>query len=475
MKKLVILLVIILLCLVTWAGATYVVGSKIEANYTTLLEKYPRFGPVTLTGRNYQRGFLGSTAETVLHFKVPASAQPEGQQDRPESLEIVLTHTLKHGPLAGAAPALTLIETRLTEININGEPQDDFFNNIPQMQEPLALTKVGFDGTTQSHVQISPFTIEEDDGQITWEGFNMDSEYSPGSKTINGTLSTPGMKIAMPDGHMNWQGLSGHFEITEALPMLYVGPQEMTVGAFDMDFPSSSAAENKKISMDEIKITSDSQFDGKQVHYQQFMQFAGIDIDGETYGPGSIDIELKNLEAQPLSDFQAQVQEIYFGPDSLDPDLLLARLLPLYSQLFVDLGTGEPELLINKLTFATPMGNIDGRAQVKYNGQGEEVLAVSGALLQNLEASADLAVDESLVSGIMAANISKKLTQARNDGLLPDYSDEDIATMAEQQLQSQIEALLLQNLIVRDGQTLKSSAVFNQGQLEVNGQMLPLF
>ena len=54
-------------------------------------------------------------------------------------------------------------------------------------------------------------------------------------------------------------------------------------------------------------------------------------------------------------------------------------------------------------------------------------------------------------------------------------SDAEIDVMVEQQLGQQLEMYIAQNLIVRDGDKIRSNASFNGGQLLVNGQALPLF
>lgn len=473
MKKLTVFIAIILLCLVTWAGATYVIGSQIESRYTQLLEDYPRFGPISFNGQNFQRGLLSSSAQTVLRFEVPATANKEAALK--DSLEIVLDHHLKHGPLIGFSPRLTEIETCLAEIRVDGEPKGDFFEKMPQLRDPFAVTRISFDGITQSRVDIASFSFEEDDAQVSWDGFSMDVEYSPAAGTFNGSMDMPGMKMEMADGSIKWNGINGRFDLEEVLPKLFIGSQVMTIGSFDMLFPSPKDGAEETVQMKEIKVTTESQFDGRQVHYQQVMQLDGLTVDGETYGPGTLDIALRNLDAQPLSDFQARVQELYFGAASIEPDQLLVQLLPLYTQLFQELGVGQPELVINKLAFATPQGNVDGHARIHYKGTEGDSFENPLALLQNLYAEADLAVAETLVRELVETGVRKKLMQARDNGLLAGYTDDQVAELATRQVESQIGALLSQNFIVREEGQIKSSATFKQGQLEVNGQMLPLF
>jgi len=50
-----------------------------------------------------------------------------------------------------------------------------------------------------------------------------------------------------------------------------------------------------------------------------------------------------------------------------------------------------------------------------------------------------------------------------------------LKSLAARQSEAQLEMALAQALVVRDGDMIRSSATFKQGELEVNGQPLPLF
>lgn len=89
MKKLVILAALLFCGALGWIAATYTIATQAEQNYFSFLRKYRQWGPVTLTGAGYQRGFLSSRAETV--------AQTAVGEDKPLRLHFV--HTLRHGPL----------------------------------------------------------------------------------------------------------------------------------------------------------------------------------------------------------------------------------------------------------------------------------------------------------------------------------------------------------------------------------------
>ena len=56
-----------------------------------------------------------------------------------------------------------------------------------------------------------------------------------------------------------------------------------------------------------------------------------------------------------------------------------------------------------------------------------------------------------------------------------DLTDEQIEEMALQQYEEQLLMLLAQKYIVQEGDKLKTSMTFKQGELMVNGEVLPIF
>ena len=56
-----------------------------------------------------------------------------------------------------------------------------------------------------------------------------------------------------------------------------------------------------------------------------------------------------------------------------------------------------------------------------------------------------------------------------------ELSDQQIEEMAVQQYEQQLEMVIAQKYIVREGEKLKTRVTFKQGVLMLNGQMIPLF
>lgn len=484
MKKSVVVILIVILCAAGWAGATYVTGCKMESRYFNLLKQYGHLGPLTLSKQSYVRGFLTSRAETVLELKVPQRPPQAGRKTQPERLQLVFEETFHHGPLpigggpdgqTSLAPALALVETRLVSVSPGQKEFAALLAKVPELKNSLALTRIGFDGSLTSRIQIPPFDKAIDDNQVSWGGFQFESEFAPAKKTLVGNFELPKMKIHSAESEVTWNGIQGRFDLNEALPLLYVGTSKMAFGAMELSLPNKKTGQHNHVLMKGLEISSDSRCDGKLVQYNQSMKFAGVTVGGQTYGPGICNIEAKNLDAQGLGNFQSRIQQVYRSETDFNPEELLPRLLPIYRQLLTKLLTGNPEVNIRQLHFATPMGDIDGKVLVKFAGRRGLNMDDPKALLQYLDVAADVSIHKSLVTAMLADNIKAKLKVARAQGTIQHYSDQEIDLLAGQQVDRQLDALVAQNYLVREGETIRAQATFKQEELVLNGRSLPLF
>ena len=98
--------------------------------------------------------------------------------------------------------------------------------------------------------------------------------------------------------------------------------------------------------------------------------------------------------------------------------------------------------------------------------------------MQYLDSALDLVADETLVrsalSATMESQVKSQIEQARQANPELEIDESQVAQMVEQQLNMQLEMLVAQNFIERDGNRLKSHATFSDGELMVNGNPLPL-
>ncbi len=480
MKKFIVVIVIVLLGAVGWAGATYVIGAKAEKECNKIVERYQHWGPMTLSLESYQRGFLTSRARTVVTMTVPKVGKEQGaaagQERQAETVQVAFEHTVHNGPFpGGSGPGLAVIETRLVDISPGHEEFAKLLKRFPWLQDPLMVSTIAFDGTEHNRMDIPVLESQIDGEQIHWGGLTIDATFSPRNKTLAGTFSMPGLDVHGDDGTLSWAGANGKIAMTEALPLVYVGTSEAQIGTLKMDMAEKKGEGRVAFEMKGFEVSSSSSCKDGLVEGVQNMTFDGLTMAGQTYGPGALEVEVKNLDGAALGAFQQQVRELYRDPQSTRPEELMGRLLPLYGQLLTKLAAGNPQLNIRRLHFATPMGDVDGSLLVSFEGGQGMATQNPAVLLQGIEAQADLAVHEKLARLMLANSVEGQLKSARKAGRIPDYSDKQIAELAQKQAGDRLEAVIASNFATRQGERIKTSATFHHGELVVNGQSLPLF
>jgi uncharacterized protein YdgA (DUF945 family) len=481
-KKLIIAVLIVLVGLSGWAGATYVIGGQVEKRFLACLDRVEQLGPFQLTSRSYERGFLSSRARTVLEFKVPdpSAAQDQDQEMAKKSLTLTFEHTLRHGPLpAGTtpdggfslAPMLALVETRLAGVSAGDQILDEVLAGIPQLGDSYAFTIIGLGGGGSSRLMIPAFekTDEEKNFTISCGGLTLDSQFSRGMEEFAGSFALPALQVRMEDGHLLWDGISGSFDMSEAFAGVYLGSSEVRLDTMQIAFADPKCG-NKEIVIKGLDVSSQSSREGSNINGFQSVKLSGITVEGETYGPGLVEMELRKFDGEAFSHYQTDMLQAY--REVSDPEEMVIRILPIYTRLFTELSKGSPEIELRRLQFSTPMGEFDGNARLKLHGEEGLNLGDLGSLMKNLEAEAKVKADENLVRAVLASSIEERMKTARDQGDFPSFPDEKISELAGQQVDIQLEALAQQKYLVRNNGKLSSHAVFNRGELVVNGQQL---
>lgn len=486
MKKLVILLVLILLVVVGWVGATYYAGVTIEKRYQAFIDKNGHFGPVSLANRTYQRGLFSSRVETLVKLTAAVPTGKPGEKPALQSVEMVLTHNVFHGPvIIGANPggkklALAVIDTGIT---IPGEknPIDEMLQEIPELRNSSSRATIAMNGNVEGRITIPAFSKEDDGVVVDWGGFELAVNYSPGPGTLNGRMDMPSLKVQPTeknDKSMSWAGAHASFDLVEALPMLFVGKSQMVFGPMTMDGLDKKNGAKSLAEFKGFNIETESRYDGRLVHFSESVSSDGFSFDGEFVGPLAFEIELKNMNAQAMSDLQQKVIEVYRRADPNNPEALLTDLLPVYGDLAMKSMAESPELNFNRLYVNTPMGEANGTVKIKYDHPQKEAPASMVMLPQYLpffNAVADVAVDRRLVKFFMKDSARSGLKAAIAQGRQPQMSELEMEAMVNRKIEEQLQAFEAQGFVARDGTMLKSLVTLAEGQLQVNGKPMPLF
>lgn len=470
MKKSTLTGLIILLCVLAWAGGSYVLGGQMRNLYRSSLEGVDTWGIFSLAADDYRRGLLSSQARTLVDLSLPRG-EAEGV---PENVQLIFAHKFHHGPLPGgfSLPALAEVETRLAEVRLDGVEAQGFFEHFPELEAAVAVTRVAFDGSARSRLHIPPLERHDSEGVLKWQGLKIEAVTEPAGQALKGTVEMPGLEFLAEGSRIELGGMRGEFDLTEALPWIYVGRSKMSLDGLKMEFPDGEDGGRRSFEVKAGKVTLDSRHEGDRLHYHESLEFARLGVDDEFFGPLSVEIALRNLDSRALSDFMGQFQSAGREPAEGDPETRLIRLLPLYGELAMKLLAGGPELRIERLHLVAPNGEVNGAGRLGFTGEPGFFLGDFVALLQQVEAAVELAAHERLVRSVLAETMRAEL-QAQA-AARAEYGAEEIEPLLAESLESEIDNLLERNFVVREGDKLKTAASLKNGVFTLNGVALPI-
>ena len=479
MKKLVIAIVIILIGIVGWAGATYVVGGQVEQHYRDHIARFAQWGPVHMAVESYQRGFLSAQGRTLLEIRVPVPADEEGEV-AVESLRLILEHQVSHGPLPmvtgsfSLVPKLARIETRLVEASLVGEDgvESDLLVTLPWLAEIYDVASISLSGRGRDQLVIPSIaqTIEEEQLSINWGGLQSDVAFAQDMSNLAGNVILSSLQLTADEGRLEWDGARVDFDLHEAFPGVYLGRYQVDSGLLEMGFDESGKG-RQKVRVEGFALDSLASQNGATVEYLQTLKVAKVNVNEAGYGPGELEVAARGLDGEVLSRYQQDMLGVY-GQDSLDPEVVGLQMMQVYLRLLNGLAEGSPEIEFSKLQLATPNGDFSGSLRLKLNGEAGQELNNVPALLQKLEGQAQITADESLVRTVMTALMAQQMKNAYRQRDLAPPSGEELAARANSQVKQQLEALIGQKFIERSEGKLHCKAVFARGELKVNGQRL---
>ena len=440
-KVLAILLGIVLLAASAYAASAYFIGKQVETSIGEPYKKFESDPNVKLVKRDYQRGVFVST-ETVVLELFGDMFRALGQQ--PPTL--TAHSTIHHGP----APRLSMMAAATVDSEVSfgvaGKPNQKFMT---------AHTVIRHDGSGDMTATGVPAAIDFTDPtgaarRVTWEAFQGAMQFSDGMKQYAMQGQMPRFEVSGEDGmRFMISGIkldSTARQVFDNEPSLHAVTQKVTIGEVNAKARfGTGAVLMRKISYDVTTPVKGELLDG--VMKSTIGEFV---VEQKNYGPARLDVSLKNLHGRTIVKIQKVMADMNKkGQGQADPMAAVQPMLDAAVELFAH----NPELVIDRLTFTTPQGEVLIKANVRLPGVTAEDASNFMVLGEKVEAALDAAVPEQLLMAQF--------------GPTPVSVEAGNAQM--QTRQKQIASLLEQGYVTREGTTMKTKLEYKGGQVTVNG------
>lgn len=457
MKKIVILLSILIIALFVAPG---LIGFKVQSRHQEVISRMQQSG-MEVVSDDYRRGWFGSSSETKLKMPMPAKAK-EG------AFEFVIVNDIVHGPLSSAGGLA--LATMSTSFKVDDKAL------FPGEENRVMQTNVSLDGSGETIIAIPALKLADKPGrpEIQFSG-------ADGNILFDANLSQFKLDIKMPQFWVS--GDKGEtLKITEVdltsnskagLFSLFLGNGNFRVKQVEFNNPKSDVA----VKIDAINIAGNtSESDGKLAIGVNYAVEA-VTVGSAIYGPAQLDLEFDNISARVAAKLQKEMQEM--RALNLTKEQESMAILNLLLGAGPDLLQANPKMAVKRLYVKTPDGDIDGNLSIATDNLQWKDIGNFRAVLKKLEADASISMPEKLFRTVaeMQAKVAmmRQIEQRKKLGheiAVP--SQEEMEQLAKEMTGQQLEFLLQQELVKREGANISTKAKLGDGLLSVNGKTVPL-
>ncbi|NOR80505.1 MAG: DUF945 family protein [Methyloprofundus sp.] len=468
MKK--ILIGALLIAPALWGGMTWVASNKTEETFNTMLtqsnQRIIEAAPIlSMEKKSFNKGFISSTAKSVIHIDPDIF-------DYETPLKINLNHTIYHGPFMltsdGVKIGTSYIITTLDQAPLEEKTRQAIALIFSGKQPFTSKTRTHFDNSLTESFDMPALTIDStaletllapdekstQHFKLNLAGISSEFTTNPEAGFLNGWINTQALNMTGGNGresfNMSINSSSTQFDIDE----LYHGA--MLLGSMTFNLPEVQWNDKKQsISLKDmsLKVSAESQA-------ELYSQQASIDVANLLVSPNNspslfpdsklhMSFGLKGLErtatrhlielSQSIN--QAQVSLLNNNNSSQAQQQLEANINN-YLQALGDLV--KPGLESNN---TIELSNDKGKANIHF-----DLSYVAAKKLLELKTVKELIIS---LSAELRINIDKNL----------------VANTAIEQF---INSPMSNNAFKNNTTTYTANAILNNGQLDLNGEPIPL-
>lgn len=487
MKKL-LGLVVILAALVL--GGYYGMGVVTERTVKHNLDAVNKSNGLYVKIASYDRGWFSSLASLDWRLHVPErivkTADGQTETVPAQDFEMQMPLTIYHGPVIFANNTIKFgLGYAHTDIPMPAKYNEQFTSifTSDSTQPKLDLSMfVNYLNNSEVEIAVPSFKlIAKKGGEFSWMGMTSSVDVSSDASKIKGSFNVEGMQFTKDDIKATVGEITTEYNLHKTNSGLYLGDANLS-------FPTMlvNTKDVKTFELTDLDVHSSCDVEGGLFHSHFKSSVDKIFANGKTYGPGNLEMAIKNLDADVLANINQQVNNAQQGTDEQRQQSMLA-IIPEVPKLF----SKGAEFEISDLSFVMPEGTVEGSLMVNLpkgdttnpfelmqKVQGKGKLKVPADLIKLVlnesnkqkilsQTSVDpqaQQVNES-TSAVTTTSAGASVTTTTTSTTTPDLSQQ-VAAMTD----AQLAAMMQSGLIVQDGSYYVVEVALNQGNLLVNSK-----
>lgn len=478
MKKIISIIIALVLVLgVAWAGSSWWFGRQVESRYRQLAARAAQLSGAEIDVESYQRGLRTSTARTRIVLPAP---QVKGTWP---TLEFTVTNEIVSGPFPGGAaglrPAMALVRSRVA---LGDELLKEIRKEFPAFPAVLPLTSttvVYFGGNGESWTSapaVRQTLGGADPLTVDWQGLEGHSTFKAGFSECRGEWQMSSLEVtSAKSGRLKLTGLGSTFDmrLPQGLDGLVLGDFQYGIKTLALTDSGEKGEKGAQFTLQDLMLKSSSWETEGAVNAILKASFRSLTVEGVSYGPGVYDMQLTNFDAEALHEIQQLSRSIRNEP-GISPQQMQAEMLAGIGKLWPRFAARSPGIEIRDLSVKGPDGRLHCTGKIAIDGNNKLALASPLLATQAVTAETSAEVSAPMLRKMVAAVVRQELVKSRTGNGQPPLSEQQLDAMAAANGEQGINALVEKHILVPKGDDYTLSVSYRPGAATLNGQPIPL-
>ena len=410
-------------------GGPYLSGTEAESQYQRAIESLNKQTGITAISESYEKGYLGADAVTVIKID-----RTELDDDLPQ--EIKLSTHISHGLYSVSA---------LTHLVLDDAATAEFKELLGDKPPVEIVTKVNLLGDA-SIIATTPeinFTKEGGGETVSISVFQMTIDVPSDHKQVKANVSWPGMNVSGADGDALTIGrLSMQQTGSQLTDYLWTSDMSMTLDSI------TGADDGQKFDLKKLKISSlTEEASAGRINSSFEMTVNSIKLNEDEFKNQKLVFALRDLAIEEFDALMETFDKLEETAQISDPQQQAMAQMEQFARIGQDvtnLFNKGLKIDISELFVSTSKGDVKGKLHLEQPESDAVNGAGPAALLQTTKGNLSLSIPVMLIEG------------------------------GTPEMQQQLDALLAQNFIVKEGEIYKTEATLENMMINVNGTELPL-
>ncbi len=479
MKKLTGLIIILAVLIL---GGYYGMGVLTERTIKKNIEVINQSNGLFAQIEQYDRSWFSSDAKIKWRLHIPERVitgdDGKSQTVAAQDYQMEMPVKIHHGPFIYANNRLRFgmgyAETVFAFPEQYNQKFDETFSKDSKKPQLDLSIFVNYLNKSTVELSLPSFKLISKDGtgNFDWMGMNSTTQMSSDMGKVKGDIVIDGMTMTKDDTKVTLGKVSSDFNLHQTPAGLYLGDAQFSLPTFDV-----MVKDKKMFEISEFTVSSDSDIQDKLFSTHFNLAVKSVIANGLNYGPGVLEVSLRNLDAEILADINKQATAMQNGTDAERQKAMMA-MLPELPKLF----NKGAEFEVSKLSLKIPEGLIEGNLLVSLPpGDSSNPFE----LIQKIQGNAMLKMPKILVKQLMQQSVLQQMSKqpdmqqaliqqmqstqqaSQPQATQPPPSQEQLAGM---QADKQIGAMEQNGLIRSQDSDYVTEVKLEQGKFSVNGK-----